>query len=169
LVGVQNRAGNKLDQFIEIAANLKRHVITGDTDQLSIEVTLTNVAPADLPGYVEGPYLGTPRAEAGKYQGWLVVELPALARNSRIDVEGEVVAQVTSGRSGPNQRVVGALVEFDRGTTIRATVRFELPDGFDAIYIAPSARVPVVRWAAGGSDFGDSSGRHVEIDELVRE
>jgi hypothetical protein len=167
-LGLQNRAGNKLDQFVEIEAVL-HGVPVDDAIAMTIEITLRNTAPEDLPGYVEGPYLGTPRAGAGKYQGWLVVELPAFARNNRVDVEGEQVPQVVSGRSGPGQRVVGALVEFERGTAMHATVHFELPAGFDAVAIAPSARVPVVRWRAGGGDFGDSSGRRVELADIIRQ
>lgn len=167
-LGLQNRAGNKLDQFVEVDAVLRGEA-EGDRDRMTIDVTLRNVAPEELPGYVEGPYFGTPRAAAGKYQGWLVVELPAFARNNRIDVEGRQVPQVVSGRSGPGQRVVGVLVEFERGTELHATVHFDLPDGMEAVTIAPSARVPVVRWKSGSGDFGDSSGRRVELADIIRE
>jgi hypothetical protein len=165
-VGLQNRAGNKLDQFIVIDAVLTRHDKAGDNQELAIEMTLTNLAPEDLPRYVEGPYPTTPRAEAGKYQGWITIELPAFAQDNYIEVDGVEVPHVATGRDGPNHRVVAALVEFERGSTKRVIVHFEVGDVDESLYINPGARVPSIQWHSGESVFDDSSGHRVEFEDL---
>jgi hypothetical protein len=160
LVALHNRAGNKLDQFIEVEARLAVRPGEGDA-ALDVELTFTNGTPAGLPRYVAGPYPGTPGAADGKYQGWLVVELPGLARNSFIEVDGRRVPHVAIGADGPDHRVVAALVELDRGATRFARVHFELPAGETSLYVAPGARVPAIEWRSGERRFTDAAGHRV--------
>lgn len=172
-VGLQNRAGNKLDQFIAIDADLRSRDKPGANREMTIELTLTNLTPPDLPRYVEGPYPSTPRAAAGKYQGWLTVELPAFAQDNYIEVDGERSPLVATGRDGPNHRVIGALVEFERGATVQVTVHFEVGDQDETLYVNPGARVPAVQWHIGGGGetgpgvFDDSKGHRVQLQGLL--
>ncbi len=163
--GLQNRGGNKLDQFVVAEARINAGRIHGLSRNMTIDVTLTNLAPLELPRYVEGPYPTTPRAAAGKYQGWLTFELPKTARNNFIEVDGVAVPLVAAGSDGPNHRVVSALVEFERGTTVTASIHFELASRVESIYINPGARVPAVQWLEpGGLVLDDAKGRRVNLD-----
>jgi hypothetical protein len=166
MLGLQNRGGNKLDQFIVADAKLFRADKDGPNVEMTIELTLANVAPDDLPRYVEGPYPTTPRAKAGKYQGWITVELPAFAQDNYIEVAGKRVPLVASGRDGTNHRVVAALVEFERGENIQVTVHFEVGDVDESLYINPGARYPVTQWTVGAETFDDSRGHRVRLDEI---
>jgi Protein of unknown function (DUF4012) len=166
MLGLQNRAGNKLDQFIVADAKLFGVDKEGPNVEMTIELTLANVAPDDLPRYVEGPYPTTPRAKAGKYQGWVTVELPAFAQDNYIEVAGERVPLVATGRDGDSHRVVAALVEFERGENIQVTVHFEVGDVDETLYINPSARYPVTQWTAGDETFDDSRGHRVRLGEI---
>ena len=167
MLGVQNRGGNKLDQFIVADAKLFRSDKEGPNVEMTIELTLANLAPADLPRYVEGPYPTTPRAKAGKYQGWVTVELPAFAQDNYIEIAGKRVPLVATGRDGENHRVVAALVEFERGENIQVTVHFEVGDVDETLYINPGARYPVTQWTAGDETFDDSRGHRVRLADLA--
>ncbi len=161
IVGLHNRAGNKLDQFVAIDAELVAEPDPGGATDLTIELTLTNEAPEGLPRYVAGPYPTTPRAAEGKYQGWVVVELPRLAQQSSIEIDGEVIRPVAIGSDGPDHRVVAALVELERGARVRATIRFRLPEGETSVYIGPGARVPPAAWIYRDQRFKDAAGHRI--------
>lgn len=162
MVALHNRAGNKLDQFVSIDAELVVQPSPGADTGFEIRMQLRNDTPEGLPRYVAGPYPGTPRAADGKYQGWIVVELPRFARHNSIDVAGEPVLTVAAGADGPDHRVVAALVEFERGETVEVVVHFDLPAGERSLRIAPGARVPAVRWTFGSQEFRDEGGRRLE-------
>ena len=142
LLGVQNRGGNKLDQFLELDASLD--VTPGVDRSLGLlTVRLRNRVPLDEPSYVAGPNLGSGVGE-GVYLGLLTVNLPGEARQARIvGIEQLAVA----GGDGPT-RVVGAEVQLARGEERTYVVQFELPAGPGSLRVEATARVPAVQWSA---------------------
>ncbi len=166
-LGLQNRAGNKLDQFVAIDAKLRGEDAEGPNVEMTIDVTVANFAPEDLPRYVEGPYPGTPRAAPGKYQGWITVELPAFAQDNYITVAGERVPLVATGSDGERHRVVAALIELERGQNVQVTVHFEVGDVDESLYVNPSSRWLPSQWSAGDQTWDDRSGRRVRLDAFV--
>jgi uncharacterized protein DUF4012 len=145
MLGVHNRGGNKLDQFLDITADLttKRDA---QGSAVTIAVRLRNRAPTGLPQYVAGPYPQAAGSKEGLYQGLLVAELPSLARDFSITgPDGKRLEAVAIGRD-QNAWVVAAYVEAARGVTVRATVHFRLPKGAHTLSVEPSARVPAIEW-----------------------
>jgi hypothetical protein len=160
LLGVHNRGGNKLDQFLNVRADLAT-----DTDEngtaVSIAVEMENTAPTGLPQYVAGPYPNAIGSEEGKYQGLLVAELPNLARDMSITgPAGEEMPLVAVGRD-EEAWVVAAYIEAPRGATAEATVHFRLPEGARDLQVEPSARVPAIEWGYGAEEWRDEQGRDI--------
>jgi hypothetical protein len=153
LLGVHNRGGNKLDQFLNVTAALATKPDSLGT-AVTVGVRMQNSAPEGLPQYVSGPYPNAIGSREGLYQGLLVAELPALARDMYITgPDGKRLPLVAVGRDG-DAWVVSAYVEAARGAVARATVHFRLPPGARTIQVEPSARVPAIEWGygAGGAE-----------------
>jgi len=143
LLGVSNRGGNKLDQFLSVQAALK--VQPGDTasgagSAVRVDVTVTNTSPEGLPTYVAGPNLGSPVGE-GVYLGIVSLTIPGSANGGRID-GGQPTAV---GADGP-VRVLASQVEVARGSSTTVTFTFDLPDGMRQMEVLASARVPATQW-----------------------
>lgn len=165
MLAVHNRAGNKLDQFLTTTATVHTNVVADGSSQCTVDADIVNRTRLDqqLPGYVVGPYPGTPGAAAGRYIGWVVFELPRDATDSHIDVDGTGVAQlVAAGRDGPDHRVVAALVRWDPGQRHVVSVHFTLPKGERSFEVQPTGRVsnpslgvPAVVWRDGATTYGD--------------
>jgi hypothetical protein len=154
MLGVHNRGGNKLDQFLDIKADLTTKTDAKGT-AVTIGVRLRNRAPTGLPQYVAGPYPQAKGSKEGLYQGLLVAELPSLARDFSITgSDGKKLPAVTIGRD-QNAWVVASYVEAARDATVRATVHFRLPRGADALSVEPSARVPAIEWKYGRDEWRD--------------
>ena len=67
LLAVQNRAGNKLDQFLHVSATFEHTPTTGGS-QVTVRIHIDNQTPATgLNKYVQGPY--SPEFVAGEYWG----------------------------------------------------------------------------------------------------
>ncbi len=164
LLGVHNRGGNKLDQFLEVRAAVTVAAAEGETD-VSVTVEMFNNTPEGLPQYVAGPFPGAEGAVEGLYQGLLVAELPHLARDLYMtDEAGERLDLVAAGADGPAW-VVATYVEVPRGRSRSVVVRFRLPSGSRALVVEPSARVPAVRWTFEGRAWSDEAGRRIEWDD----
>lgn len=172
LLAVHNRAGNKLDQFLPTDATLRTTIARDGSTEAQLAVRLRNVTDltrANLPTYVVGPYPRTPGAAAGRYIGWVVVELPRNAYDNTMDLDGRRIDRlVTAGRDGPDHRVLAAKVVVDPGASATVTVHFRLPKGTRSLELAPTGRVlnpalgrPATLWQAGGASFGDGAGRTV--------
>jgi hypothetical protein len=164
LLGLHNRGGNKLDQFLAVDADLSSRDV-GDGTEVEIRVRVRNDTPTGLVPYIAGPYEFAPGGAEGKYQGLLVCNLPAWARDVTIAGIGE---QVASGPDGDAQ-VIAAYTELERGQEVVATISFVLPDGAGGLRIESSARTPPVTWHADGQTWKDDqprtmlvSGGHVE-------
>jgi hypothetical protein len=150
LPAVLNRAGNKLDQFLDVDATLESAAAKGGRD-VTIRIKLRNVTPGGLTSYVEGPYPFSD-FEAGEYSGILAVDVPHAAGRPRI--EGQQL--VAAGPDGP-ARVVATNVDLRRGEEKEYQVKFFLPDGYTAMRIEPSARRPQVVWHQGARRWTDDT------------
>jgi hypothetical protein len=165
LVGLHNRGGNKLDQFVVIHGKVGVGRAPKPTAGAGWSVRLTlqmqNVTPATgIPQYVEGPYPGAIGAAAGLYQGYAVVELPRAAESIHLTVDGKPAPLVTAGPDGTSQ-VVAAYVQIPRGISRTVVASFTLPTAQRSLFFAPSARVPAIAWTAPSLTWSDDVGRRV--------
>jgi Protein of unknown function (DUF4012) len=158
LLGLHNRGGNKLDQFLALDATITSHAVDAGT-AVDVTVRIRNDAPTGLPQYVAGPYAGAVDSAEGRYQGLLVCDLPKWARDVTISGIGERVA---SGPDGDAQ-VIAAYLQADRGRELTATIAFVLPAGADRLRIEPSARYPVVTWNFGDDRWDDHKSREIVV------
>ena len=158
LIGLHNRGGNKLDQFVSVDVDITTQPAANGT-AVDLHVHLRNDAPVRLPQYVSGPFANAVGSAEGKYQGLLVCNLPAWAREAQITGIGERVA---SGPDGDSQ-VVAAYTELERGQEVDATISFVLPVGADTLRIEPSARIPTVTWSDGDQRWNDHESREILV------
>jgi hypothetical protein len=156
LLGLHNRGGNKLDQFLDVHASIDTRPVTKGT-RVTVNVRLRNNATEDLPLKVAGPFKNAVGAAEGRYQGILVLELPGAARDARVDAVPDLVA---AGRDGENQ-VIAAYIELDRGNVVDRTITFVLPGRDGQMRVEPSARVPGVGWSMAGVEWADTKPRTV--------
>jgi hypothetical protein len=153
LVAVLNRGGSKLDQFLEVDAELA--VDDGDDQTaVAVEIRLSNTASGGEAAYILGPDPSLDVAP-GTYVGLLAVSLPGSARAGRVD---GVEALAVAGADGPT-RVVAVPVTLALGESKVFVLRFELPDGPGGLDVLSSARVPPARWQAAGRAW---AGDHAE-------
>jgi hypothetical protein len=103
------------------------------------------------PLYVAGPYPGR-STPYGTYVGILTANIPEEAVDGRIDGVGHLNVVGGDGRS----RVVGTEVQVPMGGEKTLLVRFRLPPGLGTVHVAPSARVPAVRWQFRSAKWNDS-------------
>jgi hypothetical protein len=156
LLGLLNRAGNKLDQFIDIDTGL--NVADGEQGRsdVTLRVTLRNETPRGEPAYIQGPH-PLSNTEAGEYSGVLAVSLPGAARRARID---GVEQLQPGGRDGPTT-VVGVPVRIKRGGTATFVIRFELTQSQRRLVVEPSGRIPPTAWRFRGTRWTDSTSREL--------
>jgi hypothetical protein len=149
MVSLDNRAGNKLDQFLPVAADVTHHPVAGGTEVV-VTVRVANQAPDGLPRYVQGPYT-EPEFVAGQYKGIVAVNVPLVSRDVHLDGVEQVVA------AGPDQttRVVAGKMSLLRGQSGTYTVRFTLPKGYEHLQVVPSARYPAIDYRAGAKQWKD--------------
>jgi hypothetical protein len=156
LLGIHNRGGNKLDQFLQVGADVTTKT-DGDGTAVRVQVRMQNNTPTGLPQYVAGPYPNAIGTREGLYQGLLVAQLPEDASAIRITgPDGKRLPLVTLGPDGASW-VVAAYVEADRGAVAQASVHFRLPEGSRTLQVEPSARVPAIEWAHNGDRWSDES------------
>lgn len=164
LLGVHNRGGNKLDQFLVVRARISA-VGVGDETDVRILVELRNEAPEGLPQYVAGPFPNSVGGAEGLYQGLVVAQLPNLARDLYItDEEGERLDLAAAGEDGRSW-VVAAYAEVARGASRTVVVHFRLPEGSDTLVVEPSARVPAVSWTFEGEEWRDEAAHRVTWED----
>jgi hypothetical protein len=152
MVSILNRGGNKLDQFLQVAADLSFAPKGSDTE-VTLKVTLTNATPLNgEPPYVAGedPNAGVPQ---NVYLGILSVNVPGAAYGLRID-DSDTYA--VSGTDGPT-RVVGLQLRVDHQKSRTAVVRFTLPGDHGIVRVEPSARVPAITWTGPGGTWPDGA------------
>jgi hypothetical protein len=160
LLGVHNRGGNKLDQFLQVRADLATETDERGTT-VSVAVDLQNTAPVGLPQYVAGPYPNAIGSAEGLYQGLLVAELPSAARDMFVTDAAGKRLQLAAVGADEEQWVVAVYVEAARGATAHATIHFRLPEGEQDLRVEPSARVPAIEWVHGSDGWRDGAAHDV--------
>lgn len=155
IFGLHNRAANKLDQFLEIRAELQ---MSGE--ELEVAVEVVNRAPEGLPAYVEGPAPGAQGAAAGLYQGLLTFVLPPGVGTPSVGQGEAVLEPVALGPDGP-YGTIAAYVEVPRGEARAFVLRARLHPDLERLRIEPSARVPEVTWTFRGASWPDDRARTV--------
>jgi hypothetical protein len=155
MVSVDNRAGNKLDQFLPVQADVTHRPVDGGTE-VEVRITVANMAPEGLPRYVQGPYPFEDFVE-GEYRGIVNVSIPYLSRDIHLDGVTQVVA------AGPDQtaRVVAGTIRLLRGESGIYTARFTVPEGRDHLQVVPSARYPAVHYTFDGREWDDDAPRTI--------
>lgn len=153
MISVANQAGNKLDQFLPVTADISRRAVA-DGSEVTVTMTVANHAPDGMPRYVQGPY---PFEDfvAGEYRGILAVTVPYAAQDVRLEGAGQRVA---SGPDGSTQVVAGR-IRLLRNQTGTYTARFRLPTGYEHLEVIPSARYPTIAYTAGSQHWDDSGPR----------
>lgn len=155
LVSVLNRAGNKLDPFLQVDARLVLRPPRARSHG-ELRITVRNGTPEAESGYVAGlnPASGV---RPGDYSGLLSVNLPGFADD--VKVEGEPVF-AAAGADGQTT-VVAWPIRVNRGETVTQVMRFRLPSGGGSLTVEPSARVPAIRWTAQGKSWASEERREV--------
>lgn len=157
MVSVLNRAGNKLDRYLDVEAKLL--LPPGVNEQkATLTITLANRTPPGQNVYIAGPYPGS-GVGAGDYSGILSVTLPGFAGG--IAVEG-FTAFTAAGPDGPAQ-VVAVPAVLLQGESKTFTVTFNLPERGE-LRVEPSGRVPPIRWTLPGQSGDDAGSRTVKWD-----
>jgi hypothetical protein len=165
LVGLHNRAGNKLDPFIAVQGTVRTAAVPAGGPAagwaVSLELRLQNVTPATgLSQYIEGPFPNAVGSAAGLYQGYAVFELPRFAGSIHVEVGGRAARLITGGPDGRSQ-VVAAYLQVPRGKSLRVVARFTTPAATRSLLFAPSARVPAIAWSAPTLAWSDDVPRRV--------
>ena len=157
LLSVVNRAANKLDQFLQVSADVSFAPQGRDTD-VTVRVTLRNVTPNGEPRYVAGgdPASGVP---ANVYLGILSVNVPGASFGLRVDGRQDFAV---AGPDGPT-RVIGFQLRLDLGQTRTEVIRFTLPGGQGTVRVEPSARVPAIAWTGPAGPWTDGAAHEVRI------
>jgi hypothetical protein len=157
-VGVHNRGGNKLDTFLTVAADLSVDEAGGSGVRVAVRLELENVAPPDLPRYIEGPYPGAVGGAAGLYQGLVVLQVPGAATEIGARGGEEVLGHAPDGM----HRAVVVQVRIPRGGSDTIEVTFRLPESVEHLRIEPSARAQPIGWRFDGERFTDVSPRVID-------
>ncbi len=152
LVSLENRGGNKLDQFLAVATTISHRPVAAGSE-VTAQVTVTNLAPSVGVGrYVQGPFPFSDLV-AGEYQGILAVNVPAVSGSMRLDGVSKIVAAGDDGST----RVIAGDMRVLRGETKQFTLRFTLPTGYEHIEVIPSARYPAIQYRAGNEKWDDDA------------
>ncbi|MBK5287155.1 MAG: DUF4012 domain-containing protein [Acidimicrobiia bacterium] len=150
MVSVENRGGNKLDQFLPVETTITHRKVKLGT-RVRARITLRNQAPgAGLSRYVEGPYPFSSYAP-GEYRGILSINIPSAAGNVSLDGVSRLVA---AGADGSSQVIAGD-VGLLRGESKTYTVEFTVPADVRGMEVVPSARFPAIHYSAGSHTWDD--------------
>lgn len=153
LLGIMNRGANKLDRFLRADAGISTRRVGADTD-VTVRLTLTNSTPDGEPAYVAGPDARV-AAAAGEYVGIVALTLPAAATAATVEGGGKLAAL---GADGPAS-VIAAEIRIPRRERRDMTFRFTMPGRHGHLLVAPSARIPPVRWTHGDERWRDAAAR----------
>lgn len=156
MLSLMNRGANKLDQFIDIAAEL-REQRSGDSRSITVSTSITNSTPDGLPPYVAGSEAAS-GVPPGDYTGYLVVNLPLGAHSTTVD-GADLVA---TAEDGPTKLAVIKVV-IPKGTTLQVDIDFGLHSSWSTIQILPAARIPPVEWTYRGKSWHDTSSYEIEL------
>lgn len=156
LLALQNRAGNKIDQFMVVQAALEHRAVAAGSE-VTVRIHIMNQTPSQgLNAFVEGPYPFSGFA-VGEYRGILSLNVPGVSRAIHLDGGDKIVV---AGPDGPT-RVIGTEMQLFRGATKDFVLKFTVPKGYEHVTIEPSARYPTVTWSADGQTWQDDSARTI--------
>lgn len=160
LLGLQNRSGNKLDQFVKIDSSLDigDDVASDGTVAADVTVQISNEAPLDEVPYILGPAPDTGFV-AGQYVGVVTLTLPGFA--SQLTTPGDEDFLVVDGPSGSSWER-GYRVDVKAGETRTYHFGFRLPQGPASMTVLPSAHEPEVVWTFRGDSWEDSKAHQVQ-------
>jgi hypothetical protein len=150
LVAVINRAGNKLDQFLDVRVDGTTRV-TGDATTVTLKITLRNRTPDGEAPYIIGFEPEVSGVPPGDYGGLLTADVPQYAGG--ISLQGAPSTSV-AGTDGDSD-VIGGPVRIRRGGQSELTVTFGVQGAHGRLRIAPSGRLPSVGWTFDGITFSD--------------
>lgn len=154
LVALQNRGGNKLDQFLGVIGSIQHRPVK-DGSEVTVRITVRNDTPTEgLNTFVEGPF---PQSGfvAGQYHGILSVNVPGVAGDVKLEGGTKLV---TAGRDAKTF-VIATEMDLYRGEQKQFVLHFRLPGGYAHLTVEPSARYPAITWTAGGKPWMDNSAR----------
>lgn len=143
MVSVQNRGGNKLDQFLHVgvAVTERRSSQSRQAPDLTLTVRLRNAAPASgLPRYVAGPFPGL-RVAPGTYVGIVTLDLPRGVSDIRVLDGARPDADGIVGKGYE----LGIPVTLPPGAAGTVSVSLALPRRLGEMAWLPSARSPSER------------------------
>ncbi len=144
-VNLLNRSANKLDSWIDTAAEVEMVPHANGTTALRLTYRITNRSTGEGPRYLVGP--GIEGLEAGDYRGLAVVNLPAGTTNPKLDG----ARLFLEGGDGPTVVVAGE-VTVRAGETATVVVTADLPEGLDQVTLEPAARIPRTTWTVDGRE-----------------
>ncbi len=157
LLSLVNRSATKADFFLQLSANVSIQRFETHSEVV-VEVEGDNGLPFGEPRYVGGPH---PELDLryGEHLGVLALNIPAWARNGRVDGDTQLAV---AGADGPT-RVVGSWITVPRNESGTRVFRFDLPPEVTEINIEPGARFPVTRWQFQGRHFDDGRPTVIEF------
>jgi len=137
MVGLINRGGNKLDQYVSVHVGLALRAAGPAKVDATLSVKIANHTPSGQSPFIAGPYpgLGT---SYGEYVGILAVNVPGYA--SRPTADGAPMLDALGGEG--STWVIATPVDVHVGTTEVAVFRFAVPSGIVGPRVVPSARIP---------------------------
>lgn len=145
LVSVLNDGNNKLDQYLEIDAEL----VPADATSGTLRLELVNTVPPGEPNYIAGAFPDQVGGY-GVYPGRLAVHFPA-------GTDLAVVAGPEATIAGPDggSSLLATEIRVPPGETLVWELRYELGQALDGLRILPSARWPGVEWTVGDRTWSD--------------
>ncbi len=155
-VALLNRSAEKLDSWIDTAAEVTSAPASGGRTRLTLTYRITNGAPGSGPAYLVGPNVAGLRA--GDHRGLVVVHLPQGAT----DVAMDGAKVFLEGEDGPTH-VIGGELTIRRGAKATVTVTALVPRGVGEVVLEPSARIDHTIWTVDGERFDRERRRTVRI------
>jgi hypothetical protein len=151
LVNVGNRAGQKLDSFLDLDVTSSIDD-TPDGHRLHLDLTVTNNSPEDLGPWFDG--IGTwLDVEPGTYVGRLSVFAPA---GTRTIAFGPDQPFETYGPDGP---LLMATTRFEvaRAASRHFAIDLDLDAYVSQVTVVPSGRIPPITWSWEGRSWEDTA------------
>lgn len=154
-----NYGASKLDPFLQVSVDASDEV-HGELRTVTLRVTTTSSATANLPDYALGPWswLGIPNA--GDYYGRLAFYLPGNARDAVLEPALDIDSH---GLDGPGVVLATAPLIVPVGGTKTVSLTFTIPTSIETLSLLPSGRYPSESWSWSGMTFDDSVEREIEL------
>ncbi|OWY61939.1 hypothetical protein B7486_61090, partial [cyanobacterium TDX16] len=154
-LSVDNYGQNKLDQFLEVRAEIELDPGVGGTDVV-VRANLANTTPDDEPGYITGEE-PTDERPAGTYAGLLTLTMPEAAT---LEPDPRFVVFGPDGAS----QVVSEEVVVAPGEEVTVEVAFRLPADVTSFEVGPSARYPAISWTTSERSWFDDEQPRVRVE-----